>query len=103
MGLTSAGRAARMRSRSEFVEVGDDGAEPVPLSVYARTGKSQRTRTGDLLLYAGLQAPVWKDESHVAYLRHPDGRIIDMMRAGRPPRRVGPHLRPAERRETGTP
>jgi hypothetical protein len=43
------------------------------------------------MLYAGLQAPVWKDESHVAYLRHPDGRIIDTMRAGRPPRHPDGH------------
>ena len=25
---------------------------------------------------------MWKDDSHVAYLRHPDGRIIDTMHAG---------------------
>ena len=27
-----------------------------------------------------------KGGSHVAYLRHPDGKIIDTMHAGRPPR-----------------
>jgi len=108
-------------SPSEHVEVVNDGAEPVPVTgleltdcpgehhehvysfpkgelaagetayVYSGKGKSQRTRTGDLILYAGLQAPVWKDESHVAYLRHPDGRIIDTMHAGRPPRHPDGH------------
>jgi hypothetical protein len=43
------------------------------------------------MLYAGLPAPVWKDESHVAYRRHPDGMIIDTMRAGRPPRHPDGH------------
>jgi hypothetical protein len=103
-------------STSEHVEVVNDAPEPVRVTgleltdcrgqhhehvysfpegelaagqtayVYSAKGRSQRTRTGDLILYAGLQAEVWKDESHVAYLRHPDGRIIDTMRAGRPPR-----------------
>ncbi len=59
--------------------------------VYSEKGTSQRTHTGDLILYAGLQAPVWKDESHVAYLRHPDGRIIDSMRVGRPSRHPDGH------------
>jgi hypothetical protein len=106
---------------SEYVEVVNDGAEPVPVTgleltdctgqhhehvytfpegelaagqtayVYSREGKSQRTRTGDLILYAGLKAPVWKDDSDVAYLRHPDGRIIDTMHAGRPPRHPDGH------------
>ena len=108
-------------SRSEYVEVVNDGAEPVPVTgleltdcsgqhhehvysfpqgelaagetayVYSGTGKNQRTRTGDLILYAGLPALVWKDESHVAYLRRPDGRIIDTMHAGRPPRHPDGH------------
>ncbi len=104
-------------STSEHVEVVNDGAEPVPVTgleltdhhehvysfpegelaagqtayVYSGSGKSQRTRTGDLILYAGLPAPVFKDESHVAYLRHPDGRIIDTMHAGRPPRHPDGH------------
>ena len=56
-----------------------------------REGQNQLTRTGDLILYAGLQAPVWKDDSHVAYLRHPDGKIIDTMHAGRPPRHPDGH------------
>ena len=103
-------------SPSEYVEVVNDGAEPVRVTgleltegsgehhehvyafpegelgagetayVYSGKGKSQRTPTGDLILYAGLNAPVWTDESHVAYLRHPDGRIIDTMHVGRPPR-----------------
>ncbi len=108
-------------SPSEYVEVVNDGAEPVPVTgleltdctgqdhehvylfpqgdlgagetayVYTAKGKNQRTHTGDLMLYAGKQAPIWKDESHVAHLRHPDGRIIDTMRAGRPPRHPGGH------------
>ena len=108
-------------SLSEHVEIVNDGAEPVPVTaleltacaeqdhkhvysfpkgelgagetayVYSGTGTSQRTHTGDLMLYAGLRAPVWKDESHVAYLRHPDGRIIDTMRVGRPPRHPDGH------------
>jgi hypothetical protein len=108
-------------SPSEYVEIANDGAEPVPVTgleltdccgqdhkhvyafpqgelgageiayVYSGKGTSQRTHTGDLMLYAGLQAPVWKDESHVAYLRHPDGRIIDTMRVGRPPRHPDGH------------
>ena len=43
------------------------------------------------MLYAGLDAHVWKDDEHVAYLRHPDGKIIDTMHAGRPPRHPGGH------------
>jgi hypothetical protein len=108
-------------SSSEHVEVVNDGAEPVSVTgleltdcsgqhhehvytfpegelaagqtayVYSGKGKSQRTHTGDFILYAGLQASVFKDESHVAYLRHPDGRIIDTMRAGRPPRHPDGH------------
>jgi len=108
-------------SPSEYVEVVNDGAEPVPVTgleltdcsgeqhehvysfpqgelaagetayVYSGKGKSQRTHTGDVILYAGLPAAVWKDESHVAYLRHPDGRIIDTMRAGRPARHPDGH------------
>ena len=88
---------------TEHVEVVNDGAQPVPVTgleltdcagdvhehvytfpegelaagetayIYSGKGKAQRTRTGDLVLYAGLRAPVWKDESHVAFLRHPDG------------------------------
>ncbi len=103
-------------SPSEYVEVVNDGAEPVPVTglelthcagedhehvytfpageldpgetayVYSGKGKAQRTRTNDLILYAGLKGPIWKDDSHVAYLRHPDGKIIDTMHAGRPPR-----------------
>jgi len=108
-------------SSSEHVEVVNDGAEPVTVTgleltdcpgeqhvhvysfpqgelaagqtayVYSGKGSNQRTRTGDLILYAGLQAPVWKDDSHVAYLRHPDGKIIDTMHAGRPPRHPDGH------------
>ena len=108
-------------SPSEYVEVVNDGAEPVPVTgleltdccgehhepvytfpqgelgagetayIYTREGPSPRTPTGDLILHAGLQASVWKDESHVAYLRHPDGRIIDTMHAGRPPRHPDGH------------
>jgi len=59
--------------------------------VYDAKAKSQRTRTGDLILYAGPQAPVGQDESHVAYLRHLDGRIVDTMRGGRPPRHPDDH------------
>jgi len=111
----------RSGSPSEYVEVVNDGAEPVPVTgleltdccgqhhehvycfpagelaagqtayVYSEEGTSQRSRTGDFVLYAGLKAPVWIDESHVAYLRHPDGRIIDTMRAGRPPRHPEGH------------
>jgi len=108
-------------SPKEYVEIVNDGAEPVPVTgleltdssgqdhelvysfprgelaagetayVYSGKGTSQRTRNGDLILYAGLQGSVFKDESHVAYLRHPDGKIIDTMRAGRPPRHPGGH------------
>jgi hypothetical protein len=108
-------------SPSEHVEVVNDGAEPVPVTgleltacsgqrhehvyafpqgelaagetayIYSGKGKNQRTRSGDLVLYAGLQAPAFKDESYVAYLRRPDGHIIDTMRAGRPPRHPDGH------------
>ncbi len=111
----------RAGSSSEYVEVVNDGAEPVTVTgleltecsgedhqhvysfpagdlgtgetayVYSGKGKNQRTRTGDLILYAGLDAPVWKDESNVAYLRHPDGKIIDTMHPGRPPRHPDGH------------
>ena len=108
-------------SSSEYVEVVNDGAEPVTVTgleltqcsgqehehvytfpqgdlaagqtayVYTGAGTSQRTRTGDLILYAGLDARVWKDDANVAYLRHPDGKIIDTMHAGRPPRHPDGH------------
>jgi lamin tail-like protein len=108
-------------SASEYVEIVNDGAEPVPVTgleltdccgeehkhvytfpkgeldpgetayVYSGEGTSQRTHTNDLMLYAGLPGRVWKDESHVAHLRHPDGRIIDTMRVGRPPRHPEGH------------
>ena len=108
-------------SASEHVEVVNDGAAPVPVTgleltdcrdqqhehvysfpagelgagetayVYSEEGTSQRTHTGDVILYAGRRGPVWKDESHVAHLRHPDGRIIDTMRVGRPPRHPNGH------------
>lgn len=108
-------------SASEHVEIVNDGAEPVPVTgleltacsgqqhthvyafpqgelaagetayVYSEEGKSRRMHTGDLMLYAGLPARVWKDESVVAYLRHPDGRIIDTMHVGRPPRHPDGH------------
>ncbi|MCA1678013.1 MAG: lamin tail domain-containing protein, partial [Actinobacteria bacterium] len=122
MGLHICAVAQRgSNSASEYVEIVNDGAEPVPVTaleltdccgeqhkhvysfpkgelgagktayVYTVKGTSLRTHTGDLMRYAGLQAPVWKDESHVAYLRHPDGRIIDTMRAGSPPRHPDGH------------
>jgi hypothetical protein len=108
-------------SSSEHVEVVNDGAEPVTVTglelthcagqhhelvyafpqgdlapgqtayVYSGKGTSQLSRSGDLILYAGLPAAVWKDDSHVAYLRHPDGKIIDTMHAGRPPRHPNGH------------
>jgi hypothetical protein len=60
--------------------------------VHSGTGKSHRLRNGDLMLYAGLESSsVWKDDSHVAYLRHPDGKIIDTMHPGRPPRHPDGH------------
>jgi hypothetical protein len=97
---------------SEYVEVVNDGAEAVAVTglelthgsehvysfpagelaagetayVYSGTGENRRTRTGDVILHAGLPADIWKDDSHVAYLRHPGGKIIDTMHAGRPPR-----------------
>ncbi len=108
-------------SPREYVEVVNDGAEPVTVTgleltdcpgqhhehvytfpqgelepgetayIYSASGSNQRTRTGDLILYAGLQASVWQDDSHVAFLRHPDGQIIDTMHAGRPPRHPDGH------------
>lgn len=108
-------------STSERVEIVNDGAEPVTVTgleltdstgqdhqhvytfpegqlkagqtayIYSAKGKSHRSHTGDLVLYAGLDAHVWKDDSHVAYLRHPDGKIIDTMHAGRPSRHPGGH------------
>lgn len=112
---------SRPGSSSEHVEVVNDGAKPVPVTglelthsagqehelvyafpqgelaagqtayVYSGEGSNQLTRAGDFILYAGLPAPVWKDDSHVAYLRHPDGKIIDTMHAGRPPRHPDGH------------
>jgi len=114
-------KQARAGSSSEYVEVVNDGAEPVPVTgleltccagqqhepvyafpqgeltpgetayVYSGTGKSHRLGNGDLILYAGLPACVWKDDAHVAYLRRPDGRIIDTMHPGRPPRHPDGH------------
>ena len=43
------------------------------------------------MLYAGLEGRVWKGDSHVAYLRRPDGKIIDTMHAGRPARQPNGH------------
>ena len=59
--------------------------------VYSGKGKSRRMPSGDLILYAGLEGLVWKDDSHVAYLRRPDGHIVDTMHAGRPPRHPDGH------------
>jgi Lamin Tail Domain len=108
-------------SPSEYVEIVNDGAAPVTVTglelsessgqdhqhvytfpqgelgagetayVYTGKGKSRRTRTNDLILFAGLDAPVWKDDANVAYLRHPDGKLIDTMHAGRPPRHPDGH------------
>ena len=108
-------------SPSEYVEVVNDGAEPVPVTgleltscsgqdhelvyafpegeleagqtayVYSGEGRSHRTRAGDLILYTGLRARVWKDDADVAYLRRPDGKIIDTMHTGRPPRHPDGH------------
>ena len=108
-------------SSSEYVEVVNDGAEPVTVTgleltessgqdhqhvytfpqgeldpgetayIYSGKGKNQRTKTNDLILYAGLDGPVWKDDANVAYLRHPDGKLIDTMHAGRPPRHPDGH------------
>ncbi len=108
-------------SSSEYVEVVNDGAEPVTVTgleltsssgqehelvytfpegdleagqtayVYSGEGRSHRMRSGDLILYTGLRARVWKDDSDVAYLRHPDGKIIDTMHTGRPPRHPDGH------------
>jgi len=59
--------------------------------VFSGTGKSERTRSGDLILFAGLPAPVWNDTAHVAHLRRSDGAIIDTMQAGRPARHPDGH------------
>jgi hypothetical protein len=122
MGLHICAVVPRGSSGSAHAEVVNDGAEPVTVTgleltdcagerhehvysfpegelgagqtayVYSGKGRSQRTRTGDLILYAGLETPsVWKDDSHVAYLRHPDGKIIDTMHAGRPARHPDGH------------
>lgn len=121
MGLHICAVVPRGSGSSEHVEVVNDGTEPVPVTgfeltdcpgedhehvysfpegslaagqtayIYSGKGTSQRTHTGDLILYAGLEAPVWKDESHVAHLRRPDGKIIDTMRVGRPPRHPDGH------------
>jgi hypothetical protein len=111
----------RSSALSEHVEVVNDGAAPVTVTglelthcrgqdhehvysfpqgdlgagqtayVYSGPGTNQLTRSGDLILYAGLQARFWKDDSHVAFLRHPDGKIIDTMHAGRPARHPDGH------------
>ncbi|MBA3428269.1 MAG: lamin tail domain-containing protein [Actinobacteria bacterium] len=59
--------------------------------VFSGTGRSERTPSGDRILFAGLPAPVWNDTSHVAHLRRPQGRIIDTMHVGRPPRHPDGH------------
>jgi len=59
--------------------------------VFSGTGKSERTRSGDLILFAGLPAPVWNDTSQAAYLRRPDGTIIDTLRFERSPRHPDGH------------
>src|SRR5215207_6601101 len=108
-------------STGEHVEIVNDGAEPVAVTgfeltacsgeehehvykfpegklaagqtayVYSGKGPSQRTRKGDLILYAGLDGRFWTDDSQVAYLRDPDGKMIDSMRVGRPPRHPDGH------------
>jgi len=73
----------------------DDGALELAAGrtayVFSGAGRSERTRSGDLILFAGLSAPVWTDASHVAYLRRPDGGIIDTLHVGRPPRHPDGH------------
>lgn len=59
--------------------------------VFSGTGRTERTPSGDLILFAGLPVPVWNDTSHVAYLRRPDGKIVDSMHVGRPPRHPDGH------------
>jgi len=59
--------------------------------VFSGRGRSERTRSGDLILFAGLPAPVWNDTSAVAYLRRPDGTILDTLHAKRSPRHPDGH------------
>jgi hypothetical protein len=122
MGLHICAVVRRGASASrEYVEVVNDGAEPVPVTglelthcagqehdhvytfpqgnlapgqtayVYSATGTNRLTPAGDLILYTGLPGHFWKDDEDVAYLRHPDGKIIDTMHAGRPSRHPDGH------------
>jgi hypothetical protein len=60
--------------------------------VFSGSGTSSRTPHGDLILFAGLPARIWNDEGgDVGHLRRPDGRILDTMRLGRPPRHPDGH------------
>lgn len=106
---------------SEYVEIVNDGTEPATVTglkltdsgehheehvytfpqgdlaagttayVYSGSGTNQCMPNGDFVLYAGLPAAVWKDESHVAQLSHPDGKLIDTMRTGHPARHPDGH------------
>lgn len=59
--------------------------------VFSGSGRSERTHSGDLILFAGLPAPVWNDTSRVAYLRRSDGTIVDTLHAERSPRHPDGH------------
>jgi len=59
--------------------------------VFSGTGRSERTRSGDLILFAGLPSPVWSDTSRVAYLRRLDGTIVDTLHVERSPRHPDGH------------
>lgn len=69
--------------------VGNVGLELRPGNsafVFTGHGQNERTRDGDLLLFAGRSAPIWNNNGDVAYLRRADGTFIDWMTVGSPKR-----------------
>jgi Lamin Tail Domain len=115
-------------SRGEYVELANEGSEPVVLTgleltdytstqrrphiyrfpvlddgspftlapgqsayVYTGPGKSELSAQGDWLLFAGRNAKVWNNSGDVAYLRRPNGELVDSRTAGHPKRHPTGH------------
>ncbi len=74
----------------------DDGS-PISLAprqsayVYTGPGKNELSAEGDWLLFAGRNAMVWNNPGDVAYLRRPDGELIDSRTVGHPKRHPNGH------------
>lgn len=74
-----------------------EGGRPLELGqrqtafVFTGRGRNERAQNGDLVLFAGRDAPIWNNTGDVAYLRRPDGTFIDSMTVGAPARHPNGH------------